>query len=85
MKMKVAGFDLFSSTTKPGVPEQRRRLREDMQGKFVKVSYNEFMARFLPPKGTRTRPRKYTKAFNKALQVSNVNHLEKDMYEPFVR
>ena len=38
----------YYGTTKPRVAETRTQLRKDMLGKYIRVSYDDFMQEFLP-------------------------------------
>ncbi|KAI0941213.1 hypothetical protein AcV7_002843 [Taiwanofungus camphoratus] len=83
LKSKIAGFDRFSAISSPTIFEVRRRLNEDMEGKFVKLSYDEFMTEFVPLH-SRRKPPKYKEAFDRVFPQSQVKHVEDDLYRPFI-
>ncbi|KAI0947702.1 hypothetical protein AcW1_009399 [Taiwanofungus camphoratus] len=56
-----------------------------MEGKFVKLSYDEFMTEFVPLHSRQVRYRpKYQNAFDRVFPQSLVKHVENDLYRPFV-
>lgn len=86
LRKKTAGIVRFSANTKPLIEEVRRQLREDMIGKFLKVSHADFMANFVPPLPENVpHPPDFRNAFSGLRELENPRLLEKDLYQPFVR
>lgn len=81
LKKTAAGIARFSATTKPRIEEVRRQLREDMIGKFLKVSYDDFMANFMPQWDDEP---DFRNAFSGVRTFVNPR-IEEDLYQPFVR